>query len=312
MGGGIGAPRDFPVDLRGGLLSYIAQTGKTKAESIWWRFAQHEGYGTIDDYLTACDRRFGEGAADTTRERMEAAWDRFVAQTPSAQAGSPEAVRRVKEIGLRPRLVLLAMPDADFRVALEHGLLLAVRGMSRVGFGMRDVVGEVAVHVNTLFEKRGVPYRLDRELQLNFHGDPGERELVIAPALAALADPRLAGARSEFEDALTKLGAGRPKDVEDAIEESRKAVESAMKVLIDAHGLPRTGKEPTEPLIMALVNGNVVESQTSDLLRAAARIANAQASHGAGAVVRQVPDELAAAAVSVAATAITFLAARLP
>ena len=157
-----------------------------------------------------------------------------------------------------------------------------------------------------------MPYRLDRQLELQFHGDPGERELVVAPALAALSDPRLAGARSEFEDALTKLGAGRPKDVEDAIEESRKAVESAMKVLIDEHNLGRTGKEPTERLINALIAGGVVEPQTSDLLRAAARIANAQASHGAGAVVRQVPDELAAAAVSAAATAITFLAARLP
>jgi len=55
----------------------------------------------------------------------------------------------------------------------------------------------------------------------------------LAPALAALADRRLAGVRAEFEDAVAKLGAGGPKDLEDAIEESRKAVEGTMKVLID-------------------------------------------------------------------------------
>ena len=136
-----------------------------------------------------------------------------------------------------------------------------------------------------------MPYRLDRDVKLHFEGDPTVRDLVVAPALAALGDPRLAGARSEFEDALTKLGAGRPKDVEDAIEESRKAVESAMKVACDEHGLQRAEKDTTEPLIQILVAGGVVEAQTDNVLRAAARIANALASHGAGAVVRQVPDE---------------------
>lgn len=311
MKGGIGAPHDFPADLRGALLSYLKQTGGTGFDPIWWAFAQNEGYGSVDDYLAACERRFGDGTAAAVRARMDERWQFLLMQSPNR--GNTAAAEHVKA-GMRPMLALSVMPDPDFRVALEHGLRLAAQHLALhdLSFGGTDVVGDLAEHVNTLFAKRGVPYRLDRDVRLQFHGDPTVRELVVAPALAALADPRLAGARSEFEDALTKLGAGRPKDVEDAIEESRKAVESAMKVLIDARGLDRPARETTSPLIKVLVNGGVIEEQTDDLLRAAARIANGLASHGAGGQIRQVPDDLAAATVSAAATAISFLAARLP
>jgi hypothetical protein len=316
--GGIGAPHDFPADLRGGLLSWIKQTGQASSDVVWWLFAQHEGCGTIDDYIAALSDRFGPGAGEAIEARMEERWRVMMAQSPDAAMSPPDVQHRVKSGRVRTHLVLLAMPDPDFRVALEYALAEAAADLDARASAVSpfDSVGMVMEYVNSLFEKRGVPYRLDRDVKLHFQGDSTVRELVIAPALAALSDPRLAGARSEFEDALTKLGAGRPKDVEDAIEESRKAVESAMKVLIDAHDLQRAERDTTEALIKILVAGDgvggVVEPQTSDLLRAVARIANALASHGAGAVVRQVPDELAAAAVSAAATSITFLAARLP
>lgn len=234
-----------------------------------------------------------------------------MAQTPSAQTGSPVAVENVKA-KMRPRLVLKTMPDSDFRVALDRACCWQFGEWTGQ---VSACATEWARHASKSTRySRGAACltRLDRQLELQFHGDPGERELVLAPALIALSDPRLAGARSGFEDALTTLGAGRPKDVGDAVEESRKAVESAMKVLVDESHLGRAGRETTEPLINTLIAGGVVEPQTGDLLRAVARIANAQASHGAGAVVRQVPDELAAAAVSAAATAITFLAAACP
>ena len=122
----------------------------------------------------------------------------LVAQVPGAQTGSPKAIRNVKA-NARPQLLLLAMPDPDFRVALECGLLLTVRGLDGMSLRMCDGVGEVCNHVNALFEKRGVPYRLDHELKLNFKGDAEMHAVVVVPALTALADPRLAGARSEFE-----------------------------------------------------------------------------------------------------------------
>jgi hypothetical protein len=135
---------------------------------------------------------------------------------------------------------------------------------------------------------------------------------VIEPALRALRDPRMAGARSEFEDALAKLGAGRATDREDAIEESRKAVESAMKATLAAHGQHGHERRTSWPLIEALRDAGIVEVHADQLLMAAARVANATASHGTGSQTRDVPYELAAAVVGAAANAITFLTARLP
>jgi len=135
----------------------------------------------------------------------------------------------------------------------------------------------------------------------------------LAPAFAALADRRLAGVRAEFEDAVAKLGAGGPKDLEDAIEESRKAVEGTMKVLIDLD--PRVQllrRQMIDDLIRTLVDGGVVESETRPLLEGVSRVANSLASHSAAGEVRNTPRDLAAATVSAAATAIAFLAARLP
>jgi hypothetical protein len=146
-----------------------------------------------------------------------------------------------------------------------------------------------------------------------FHGDQGEHDLIVAPALAVLTDPRLAGVRSEFEDALAKLTAGGPKDREDAIEESRKAVEGTMRVLIAATpGVQAPRHHTIEHLIRALVEGGVVESETRPLLECVSRIANPLASHSAAGEVRNTPRDLAVATVSAAATAIAFLAARLP
>jgi hypothetical protein len=135
---------------------------------------------------------------------------------------------------------------------------------------------------------------------------------VLEPALRALREPRLAGARAEFEDALAKLGAGRAKDREDAIEESRKAVESAMKATLAANGELGHERKTSWPLIEALRDAGIVEAEADQLLMAAARVANATASHGAGSQPRDVPHELAVAVVGAAANAITFLAARLP
>jgi hypothetical protein len=205
------------------------------------------------------------------------------------------------------------MPDADFAIALEGGLSIVIE-TAEVSEGVwpQDYVGPVREHVNTMFERRAVPYRVDDEARVGYFGDPSIRALVHEPALRALADPRLAGARAEFEDALTKLGVGRAKDREDAIEESRKAVESAMKALLAAHG--ETGHEGKASwrLIEALRDAGIVEAQADQLLMAAARVANATASHGSGSQPRDVPHELAVAVVGTAANAITFLAARLP
>jgi hypothetical protein len=306
------AHQHFPSDLRGGLLRWFSDQ-QVGANLIWGAFAQGQGYGTVEDYVRSCDRRLGDSAEATCRARMDDQWALMVQQTPKAQGADPQTLERVR-LSKAHVLLLHAMCDSDFARALEAASKLAVErlALADMGFGY-DYVGTVIEHVNSLLELRGVPYRLDRELTCVFTGDKTLHDVAVAPALAALADPRLAGARSEFEDALTKLGRGNPKDLEDTVEESRKAVESVMKVLIAEHALPLpTGKQTTKPLHDALVSGGVVEHETDNLVAAAARVANADASHGAGARVRVVRVDVATAVVSAAGVAITFLASRLP
>ena len=303
----------FPSDLRGGLLRWFSDQ-QVGANLIWGAFAQRQGYGTVEDYARACDARFGNGAEATCRARMADQWALMVEQTPKAHGASPDVLERVR-LSKAHLLLLHAMADADFARALEAASKLAVDRLAVADMSMTgyDYVGTVTEHVNGVLELRGVPYRLDRDLVCSFTGDETLHEVAVAPALAALADPRLAGARSEFEDALTKLGRGGPKDLEDTVEECRKAVESVMKVLIAEHGLPLpSGKQTTKPLHDALVGAGVVEQETDNLIAAAARVANADASHGAGANVRVVRVDVATAVVSAAGVAITYLASRLP
>jgi hypothetical protein len=303
----------FPMDLRGGLLRWFSDQG-VGPQMIWGGFAQRNGYGTVEDYVRRCDARFGEGAEAACRAQMDEYWQRLATQTPAAQGARPESLLKVK-LSSAHRLVLHAMADVDFAQVLEVASALVVNELAFADIGMPgyDYVGTVTEHVNGVLERRAIPYRLDRDLRCRFEGDQSTRELAVTPALAVLDDPRLAGARGEFEDALAKLRRAQPKDLEDAIEESRKAVESTMKVLLAAHGhaLP-PGRQTTKPLHDALIAAGVVEAETDDLVRAAARIANTWGSHGAGHAPRVVPADLAAAAVSAAAAAITYLAARLP
>jgi hypothetical protein len=127
-----------------------------------------------------------------------------------------------------------------------------------------------------------------------------------------LGDARLAGARTEYEDALAGLRVGKQKSLEDAIEESAKAVESTMKVLIDETGLQRTGKETADPLIKILSAGAVVPRHVDQLLFAAARIRNAAGGHGAGGTPRHTPQDLATACVAAAGVAISYLGNKFP
>jgi hypothetical protein len=296
----------IPRDVRGWLLSYISEAGRAKPDAVFWRFARREGYGSVEDYIEA------SGEPDAVRQRMDEAWNRLVGQSARAQQGSAQALANVRA-DVRAHLVLLAMPDADFAVALEEGLRFVTEAAEMSAGGWpQDYVGPVRGHVNRVFERRGVPYRVDDEGRVGFSGDASARSLVIEPALSALSDPRMAGARAEFEDALAKLGAGRAKDREDAIEESRKAVESAMKATLAAHGQHGHERKKTRPLIDALRDAGIVEAEADNLLMAAGRVANATASHGSGTLPRDVPHELAAAVVGAAANAITFLTARLP
>lgn len=176
----------------------------------------------------------------------------------------------------------------------------------------QEITEAVIAEINTLFAKRSVPYRVDADFEVRWHGDESTYKAITEPALQVLADPRLAGAMSEYGDALAGLRAGKQKDLEDAIEESAKAVESTMKVLIDQSNLARTGKETADPLIRILIAGNVIPAHADQMLSAAARIRNAAGGHGTGPAPRHTPEDLAVACVAAASVAITYLGSKLP
>jgi hypothetical protein len=175
---------------------------------------------------------------------------------------------------------------------------------------MRD---EVGAHIDALFAKKAVPYRYDFDTgNIVWAGDSQVQAIVIEPALQALGDARLAGARGEFEAAQGHLRVGTQKDLEDAIDEAAKSVESAMKVLAVETNTTLPRNATASPLFNALRDAGQLPAHADHLVLAAARIRNQRGGHGAGAQPRQIEQSEAIATVSAAATAIAFLATHLP
>jgi hypothetical protein len=211
--------------------------------------------------------------------------------------------------------VLLELPDTEFLTALEHAVAL---GHERRLYGRTDheaapLAEGFMKYADGALRAHGAPYRrVVDDGRFEWIGDPQHHELTVQPALLALADPRLAGARAEFEEALRKRRDGTPKDLEDAIDEAAKSVESILKVLHDECAVPRSGKKPVLDLFTTLKKAQILPPYVTNLVTAAAGPRNHMASHGQGATVREVPDELADASIAAAATAITLLAHYLP
>jgi hypothetical protein len=160
----------FPSDVRGGLLRWFSDQ-HVGPNLIWGAFAQRQGYGTVEDYVRACDRRLGDGAEATCRARMDDQWALMVQQTARAQGATPDVLEGVRLSGAH-LLLLHAMADTDFARALEAASKLAVDGLALADMGMGyDYVGTVTEHVNGVLELRGVPYRLNRDLVCSFTGD---------------------------------------------------------------------------------------------------------------------------------------------
>gem|GEM_PF-6939345 len=203
------------------------------------------------------------------------------------------------------RLILLELPDTEFLTVLEHAV-----GDSPPIYVMSTSAGELVVAADEALQAHGCAYRLDVPDWPHFEwiGDPKLHSLVVAPALAVLADGRVAGARAEFEEALNKRRAGTPKDLEDAVDEAAKSVESMLKVLHDEHSVARPSNEVVSQLFKSLKEADVLPQFVSNLVTAVAGPRNNMASHGQGGTVREVPEELADASIAAAATAITFLA----
>jgi len=229
----------------------------------------------------------------------------------AARVGGPVSPRAQQEIDAES--VLHVLPDAEFLSALENVIDIGRRerlahSETLVGL-LGDIDGALRAHgcayQHNLIEWKG----------FEWIGDPAHHELVVKPALMALADPRVVGPRGEFEEALRKRRAGTPTDFEDAIDEAAKSVESILQVLHHELGVGLPAKRQLSSLFSNLIEkgpaGKVPPGYVDHLVLAAGGPRNLT-SHGQGATVREVPDELANASIAAAATAITLLAHYLP
>jgi hypothetical protein len=284
--------------VRAATLSRLKDEGVPR-HTIWRKYLQQVGYAGLDDLERAVYDTHGFDVLErftravnfqAATEAAESSWTGLSGGIPPSASG-PEA--------------LLHMPDRDFLTAVEQGLIERWRIND-------ETVGAVAYQINDLFERKGIPWGMNSALKFEWRGDPTTHEQVVVPALKALEDLRLGGTRDEFEAALRHLRARGMKEREDAIEESGKSVESAMKVLLESRGIPLPNKQTARPLFLALEGPGIVPRYMEKTILAVSEIRNKLGGHGAGATARDVPEEAAEAAVSGAAVAITYLASGLP
>lgn len=272
-----------------------------------------EGCGSFNDFVSNISGRYGADEAERVREAMTALASRD-AETLQLEGGHPPGAgyrARMMAANLT-RYALIAAPDAEFVNGIEIALEMVAAEFAEPGTARgSEVRHDLAIQIDDLFAKRGVPYSYD-DGAFVWAGDPGVRQVVIEPVLQALSDVRLAGAASEFEAALHHLRAGTQKDLEDAIEEAAKSVESALKVLAAETNTTVSATATAKPLFDAVKDAGVVSPYMDNLVQAAARIRNKLGGHGAGAQPRQIETHEATATVNAAAVAIAFLASRLP
>lgn len=299
--------RKIPTPVRTAILRQLNDAGLPTIR-LADEFLKGEGHGSFGDVLEQVRLDHGDAVAEAMDRDIREIQTREMAAL-GLRPGRPEAGPFVAQ--QLSRWVFVCAPDPVFTTAVGYAFksLWQMNEQSGMPSG---TTAQVIASINDLFAKRGVPYRVTDDGDVRWHGEEKTYTTIIEPALAVLADSRLAGARSEYEDALRALRGGAQKQLEDAIEESAKAVESAMKVLADESNLPRTGKETARPLIDMLAQGRVIPAHVDQLIFAAARIRNAAGGHGTGGTARVTPEDLAAACVAAAGVAITYLGNKLP
>lgn len=262
--------------------------------------AKAEHLATRDDLIADVEERYGFEEGTLLSQHRD-----LVAGIAAASGLAPHGARTE----MMSEVFLLAIPDAEFLTVLEHCVEEGFRG-DHLNAGMAEELFRAA---DGALRAHAAPYRrATNAFRFDWVGDPAQRGLTVEPALLALGDSRLGGPRGEFEEALRKRRLGDAKDLEDAIDEAAKAVESILQVLHHELGVTPPRNQQVTPLFNSLVSANKLPGYVDKLIAAASGPRNNMASHGQGATVREVPEELADASIAAAATAITLLAHYLP
>lgn len=259
-------------------------------------------YGGMDDYMETVRRKRGFEAAEEIRIGMREMIDLYTDEMRlDWQAAKLEASHIYGPIGF-----LISIPGADFLIAIEAGVAAAKRAEQR----------KLTTALKEVCERRGLPFRMTDDgatVQFEHRGDPVVAEMVVAPVLSALADPRLAGGPGvEFSGARDELRANMPESRKRAVGEACSAVESTMQVVLKEHG-----KTPPKPMVLTklvdrLIAEGLVEGELREILEAPGFFGNRMSRHGAGEAAHDVSEATAEAAVAAAAVAIIYLACQLP
>jgi len=211
-----------------------------------------------------------------------------------------------------PTRQLQQLPDREFLAAIEHTLQDLKVPPLRVDAGA--LLAAARDRIAHLFRVRLLPYSIDENAIITWAGEPALHELAIGPALAALADPRLAAARDEFEQARRELRLG---ELDDAANDAGCAVESTMAALLHAHGRrqpTKHGKERVQagPLFDALEAAALLDRERDRHLIFAPIAVRDPGSHGAGVKPRRLDPAYVEGGIAAAAVAIAYLASKLP
>jgi hypothetical protein len=132
----------------------------------------------------------------------------------------------------------------------------------------------------------------------------------VAGRITSIDTPEFSGGvQAEFESARRELHDGRQSALKQAVHEAGCAVESAMKVLLEAHGVAfDADHDAAGRLFESLVEAGVVPRHMQNFVLSPVTPRNRRGGHGAGAVPHAVELAEAEAMVAGAAASIAYLA----
>jgi hypothetical protein len=252
----------------------------------------HDRFGGRRDYYEALERVWGHG------------WRRFCEEavfSAEIQADHAMTFPMPSKHLVGAYTLLIHMPESDFRLAIEK----ALEHNPNAQDGCR--------RISEICRARGAPWVMTEQDGFEWVGDAiVEREL-LRPALSILEDSRFAGGvKTDFDTARNELRIGTPAANKQAVGEAASAVESAMKVLLDATGGTYAETDTAQRLFQLLVDAGTVPRYMERVVLAAALPRNKTAAHGAGATPHNVTATEAGAVVAAAAGAIAYLGKLLP
>jgi hypothetical protein len=254
----------------------------------------HDRFGGPEDYLRAVEQVWGEAESFRLSQLIGEA---------GAEAEFPIGFgqRKVDPIEVRAYVLLMHAPEPDFRLAIQAALEATKK------------VGAASDRITQICRSRGIPWAFSHLHGFEYVGDEQVERDLVRPALAAINRPEFAGGvRTEFESARAELAKGTPEALKQAIHEAGCCLESAMKVVLGAHGIPYNAGDTAQPLFNHLEDAGIVPRHMEKLVLVAMTPRNRRGGHGAGAEAHAVSPSEAGAVVAGAGGAVAYLASALP